>query len=154
MDNRNNPDDARELIHRELNKKKKQDIKEQYDMTVFEDSDLPAHVEGQFLDYITEFERQWESAKQLPLRDFVGNPSPPPLAALSPTEVSRELTKILDTFAEHNVNVDFLTDVTEAEAYRFITEELLDEEVDDIRIPGMNLNFIYEEFYPELNELG
>ena len=32
--------------------------------------------------------------------------------------------------------------------YRFITQELLDEEIDDIQIPGMVSHFVYEEFHP------
>jgi hypothetical protein len=34
------------------------------------------------------------------------------------------------------------------EKYRFVTEELLDEMMDHIHIPGMISHFIYEEFHP------
>lgn len=43
-------------------------------------------------------------------------------------------------------------DTDEREAYRFITEELLDEEIDDIQIPGMVTHFVYEEFHPNDRE--
>jgi len=32
--------------------------------------------------------------------------------------------------------------------YRFITEELFKEELDDIKIEGMTHHYIYEEFHP------
>jgi hypothetical protein len=44
--------------------------------------------------------------------------------------------------------VDFINEVDDREAYRFITEELLDEMMDDIRIPEMYSHFTYEEFHP------
>ena len=48
----------------------------------------------------------------------------------------------------YNIVIDFLHDIADREAYMFITEELLDETMDDIRIPGMYSHFIYEEFHP------
>lgn len=50
--------------------------------------------------------------------------------------------------------LDFLCDVDDAEAYRFITEELMDEEIDDIRIEGLRHCFIYEEFHPNTDIVG
>src|SRR5690606_22942096 len=32
--------------------------------------------------------------------------------------------------------------------YRFITEELVEHQMDDMRIPGMTLHYAYEEFHP------
>ena len=43
--------------------------------------------------------------------------------------------------AEHGIVVDFMGDWDDLAAYRFITEELLDEEMDDIRIEGMFTHF-------------
>ena len=150
MNNKTNPDDARELIHQELNKKKKQDLKERHDINMLRDSDLPAHIQGEVLDNVAEFERQWENAQMIPLRQYLGNPKPPPVAALSPKEITHALDQILELMAKHQVQIDFLTDVAEAEKYRFVVEELLDEKMNNIRIRGMSMNFIYEEFYSEL----
>jgi hypothetical protein len=43
----------------------------------------------------------------------------------------------------HGVAVDFLGEVDDIEAYRYLSGELLDEEMDDIRIPGMTSHFDY-----------
>jgi hypothetical protein len=32
--------------------------------------------------------------------------------------------------------------------YRFLVTELLEEMMDDIRIPGMTHNFLYDDFHP------
>ncbi len=148
MDNPDN--DFQDRIQRIMNEYKREELADKYGANFSEGSnpDLPPEIEAQWLNYVEEFERQYENATQIPLRQFVGFPSIRPLADIPTSEVEAELDRLLDLLAEHSVYVDFLNDVEVEEAYRFISEELLDEEIDDMRIPGMNLNFIYEEFHP------
>lgn len=40
---------------------------------------------------------------------------------------------MLDLLAENGVGVDFLGDFDDIAAYRYLTKELLDEEIDDLR---------------------
>jgi len=147
-------DDFQDRIQRILNEKKREELSEKYgaEFSLEDDSDLPPEVEAQWLDNIEEFERQFENATRIPLREFVGAPSPRPLADIPSAGLETELNQLLDLLAEHEIFVDFLHDIETAEAYRFITEELLDEEVDNIRIPGMQSHFIYEEFHPNDKE--
>jgi hypothetical protein len=109
---------------------------------------MSPQVEGEWLDYITEFERQFEHAKQIPVRERIGSPAVKPIAQIPDVDLAAELDHILDLLGEHNIVIDFLHEQSEREMYRFITEELLDEMTDDIRIPGMISHFIYEEFHP------
>jgi hypothetical protein len=44
--------------------------------------------------------------------------------------------------------LETIAEVPEAELYRFITEELFLEEVNDVYVEGLTSVFIYEEFYP------
>jgi len=46
------------------------------------------------------------------------------------------------------VGVATIYEVDERAFYRFLTEDLMQEEIDDFRIKGMMHNFIYEDFYP------
>ncbi len=142
-------DDEQDRIQRILNEKKRKELEEQYGM-IFSDEeiDLPPDVEGEWLDYIAEFERQFENAERIPIRDFIGNPPIKPLAEIPDEDLESELEALLDLLLENGIHVDFLMDVEDDEAYRFITEELLDEEMDNIRIEGMIHGFIYEEFHP------
>jgi hypothetical protein len=48
----------------------------------------------------------------------------------------------------HGIVVDCVAEVTMEGLYSFITTELINEEVDDVRIEGMNQCFIYEDFHP------
>ncbi len=59
------------------------------------------------------------------------------------TQLGEAVTALLDLLAAHGIAVDFLGDVDESEAYRYLTEELLDEEMDDICIEGMTTHFTY-----------
>ena len=143
-------DDLPERAQRIVNDLKRKELEARYG-AVFsspDESEIPSEVEAQWLENIDEFERQFENAAQITLREFLGSPSVRPLADIPPSELEAELNALLDLLAEQNVVVDFLREVEDAEAYRFITEELFDEEIDDIRVPGMVLHFIYEEFHP------
>lgn len=142
-------DDFQDRIQHILNEKKKEDLREQYGM-LFEghSENMPPQAEGEWLDYITEFERQFENAKQISVRERIGHPDVKPLAQIPESDLAIELDRILDLLGEHNIAIDFLHEQSDREMYRFITEELLDEMTDDIRIPGMVSHFIYEEFHP------
>lgn len=141
--------DFQDRIQRILNEKKKEDLREQYGMLLEGHSEnMSPQVEGEWLDYITEFERQFENAKQISVRERIGNPEVKPLAQITDSDLAAELDRILELLAEHNIVIDFLHEQGDREMYRFIAEELMDEMTDDIRIPGMVSHFIYEEFHP------
>lgn len=112
--------------------------------------DLSPNVESQWLNYVEEFERQFEHARRISVREFLGYPKFKLRAEIPSDQLESELDSVLEYLQLHGISVDFLSDVSDEEAYRFITEELLDEEIDDIRIEGMMHCFIYEEFYPNL----
>lgn len=80
--------------------------------------------------------------------DFVENPTYKPVNEISETEIKFELKRILNLLGQKGIGVDTICKVDDRELYRFITEELLLEETDDMMIEGMTHNFIYEEFHP------
>ncbi len=140
-------DEEREL--RLKNQLKKIELTAKYNAEFHEgDSKAPAHIEEQWLDQIEEFEKQFEQNKRTTVRAFIGNPTFKSLSEISSAKLQEEIDHVFDILGSNNINVDFLCDVLPEEVYRFLTEELLDEEMDDIRIEGMNHNYIYEEFHP------
>lgn len=143
--------DAADDVQRQLNAAKRQDLTDKYGAQFFnpeEETDLPPEVEGQWLDYVAAFEQQFENARQVTVREFVGNPVVRPLAEVPAAELETELDHLQNVLAEAEVYVDFIHEIAPAEAYRFIAEELLNETMDEVRIPGMEHHFIYEEFHP------
>ena len=150
--NRENPDDYRYLIQHTEESAKRQRFLQGIDSIFYEDELFLSSIEEEFdeewKDFIEEFDHKRATAKRVLLRDYISNPQVIPLSLLPVTEIESELDRLLDILAEHNVYIDFLGEIESIEAYRFITEELLNEEVEDIHIEGMNQHFIYEEFHP------
>src|SRR6266545_942888 len=109
---------------------------------------MSPQAEGEWLDYITEFERQFENARQISVRERIGNPEVKPLEQIPDSELAIELDHIFALLDQNNIAIDFLHEQGDREMYRFISEELLDEMTDDIQVPGMASHFIYEEFHP------
>ncbi|MBN1310105.1 MAG: hypothetical protein JXB30_01720 [Anaerolineae bacterium] len=144
------PDDFQDRIQRIMNEYKRQELIDKYGGQLSPESnpDLPPEVEAQWLDQIDEFERQFENADRITVNDFIGSPGIRPVDDIAPIDMEAALDGLLDILGENGIYIDFLHDIDAAEAYRFITEELLQEEIDDIRIPGLQQHFIYEEFHP------
>ncbi len=107
-----------------------------------------ARAAEEMFEQMEEWEKSMEQAACVPLRQLIGDPTVQPLSALEPAQVEAELQKILDLMAKHRIFIDFINEVAVDEAYRFVVEELLNEEVVDMRMGLMNMRFIYEEFYP------
>ena len=141
-------DDFQDRIQRILNEKKKDELRENYGMQMENADGLSPQAEGEWLDYIAEFERQFENARRITIRERIGNPVVKSLTEIPESELETELDNLLELLAENNIAIDFLHEIEDREAYLFLTEELLDETTDDIYIPGMISHFIYEEFHP------
>ena len=112
------------------------------------ENDLLPEIESQFLDHIMTFENAYQSAKCIKLFDFLEQPTFRKVDALTDAEVSEELDRIMQLMIQKMVSLDTICEVDDRELYRFITEELFQEEKDDLQIPGMITHYIYEEFHP------
>lgn len=127
---------------------KKKELEEKYGAHFSEFSELPPEMENQWLNSIDEFEKQFDNAKRTTVWEYMGKPSFKTKDELKPHEISKELERLYELMDEKGISLSTLCDVEDAELYRFITEELFQEEMDDIRIPGMMSCFTYEEFHP------
>jgi hypothetical protein len=142
-------DNHQDEIQRALNDAKKQKLEERYGGRFSSTGpDLPPEIEAEWLDNIEEFERQFEQAGQTTVGKYIGDPVLKRSDEIVPEELDDELGRLMEILASNNVEVHFDGSVSTVERYRFITEELLKEEMDDIRVEGMTQHFIYEEFHP------
>jgi hypothetical protein len=137
-------DEMRRRIQEALSQAKRDKLRNKYGME-FEarDSRLSPEAESEWLDHVLEFERQFEQAKVITVRERIGDPPIQSLSDLPLYAVGEAVTTLLELLVAHGIAVDFLGDVDELEAYRYLTEELLDEEMDDIRVEGMMTHFTY-----------
>jgi hypothetical protein len=112
------------------------------------DEALDPALESEWLNYMEEFERQFENAQRIPLRKYLGNPVVKPSAEVSDEALEAELDAFYDLLTDNNVALDCICEVPDRELYRFIVEEFLNEEIDDIRIPGSICHYTYEDYHP------
>ncbi len=156
MDNQNGNEDENQEELRQENELKKLKLRAEFGAKFMDDdkenSDIPAEVESQFLDYVQKFEEAVARKEVKKVKEVLGNPSFKKLEELSDTQLSDELDKILEFLSLHNLKLDVIYEVEDREIYRFITEELMGVEIDIIDVPGMNTCFIYEEFHPNHEE--
>lgn len=113
--------------------------------------EIPADVENKFLKQISRFHKMQENATMVPVYKFIGEPEYNHVNDLSETEIKRELKKLLKLLHKNQVVVEVLSEITPKEFYRFITEELFKQQVQDIKIKGWMTQFIYEDFHPNDN---
>lgn len=140
---------SEDRIQRALNESRKRELQEKYGADFPEgESRISPGLEDQFLRHVEEFEQQYQHASRVTVRQFVGNPSFKPIREIPAGQLDEAVRSVRAHLAEHHVVVDFLCEVPAEEQYRFITEELLEEDTDDIRMEGCNHHFIYEEFHP------
>lgn len=135
-------DEMRRRIQESLIQAKREQLRDEFEMQ-FDHMDgcLLPEAQNEWLDYILNFERQFENAPRITVRERIGNPTIQPVAEIPLYALEEAVNNLLDLLAEHGVAVDFMGEWDDLAAYRFITEELLDEEMDDIRIEGMFSHF-------------
>lgn len=114
----------------------------------FASPDLPRETEGQFLDYIQQWEDQYTKRRLTTVFDMVGKPVFRPISEMPDKEISTALSEAMELLNKHSISVGTLCDVDDKELYRFISEELPKVEIADIRIDGMIHCFTYEDFHP------
>jgi hypothetical protein len=133
------------------NEEKKKQLIEEFGAVyggVFEDCELSPESESKLLDYIRNLENAMQSAKRIKIFDLLEQPAFQKAETLSDAQLYRELDRLIMLMGRKRMRVDTISEVDDRELYRFITEELFQEETDDINVPGMMNSFIYEEFHP------
>jgi len=148
MENQKDPQLTREEDLRAENNLLKLKLTLEYGMQMENSSKLSPDVENQWLKSVYAFEQQYKDAKRIKVYDYIGRPAFRTWNSLAPDEVSKELKRIQVIMAEKEVELGCICEYDDATIYRFITEELFEHEMDDMRIPGMTCHFTYEEFHP------
>jgi len=119
--------------------------------TIKSDSELPARVENDFLNYIMAYEKQAAERKMIKVFDRIERPTHfKPVAEIQDNEIDTAWNE-LDTYL-NKYHIDLAVcspNRSNRELYRFATEELFNYEMNDIFIPGGMTCFTYDEFYPD-----
>lgn len=152
--NNKHSEDLRKFYFDEMNKRIEKELKEKYGMSsVHKSNDDDPEILNEFLNNIKKFEEALEKAEPMKIAQILGNPKIKNEKDLRDDELTEEIDKLLELYAEHKIRIDILEpdDVSEREFYRFLSEELLEHETDflpGVSGEGMTTNYIYEEFHP------
>lgn len=112
---------------------------------------LPPAVENEFLKHVIAFEKQLEEHKLVKVFEKLGSPRHfLPVDELRSDQLD-QAWKELDWFMKKKgISLDvFSPNIPPKELYRFVTEELFLEDIEDFNLPGMTYCFIYDEFHPD-----
>lgn len=110
--------------------------------------DLGPELLEEWKNYISEFERQFRKYETIKVYHRIGRPDFILAEHLDAPSLSRELKRVVQLMKDHSLCVSTLCPVEDRTLYKFITEELFDYEMEDVRIPGMKTQFCYEAFHP------
>ena len=89
-----------------------------------------------------------DSAPTTTVGKLLGNPSFRDVSEVPGTELEAEVDRILDLLLDHQIEVD-LENCPPAEAYRFLTVEIMAEEIEDPPAPGWGTVFMYGLMHPK-----
>ena len=135
-------DEIRRQIQESLAQSKREQLRDEFGMQ-FEhtDSQLSPEAQNKWLDSVLEFERQFEQVQSITVRKRIGNPSLMPIERIPVDTLEEVVDNLLALLAEHGIAVDFMGEWDAKGMYCFIFDELLEEEMDDVRIEGMFTHF-------------
>jgi hypothetical protein len=115
----------------------------------FSDEEISPELENIFLRQIAAFENAYGQTKPVKIYEFIGSPDFIKEENLDEEEIKVELLNILDLMQQNHINLDLPESYDARLIYSFVTTELFEVQIDDIRIPGMEQYFTYEEFHPD-----
>ncbi|HEY5122886.1 MAG TPA: hypothetical protein VIK14_04045 [Ignavibacteria bacterium] len=116
--------------------------------------EAPEDIEdnSDFIKEVKKFEKTHLHAKLKRVFILLGKPKIKKTEELDSTTLKEEFIKLIALLDEKRIIVHFQNEYPLEEKYRFITEEIFSQQVEDIKDTNLHINFIYEEFHPELDE--
>jgi len=112
-------------------------------------SRISPELENEFLKRVLEFERRFQNVGFVSLAQLIGNPPIKKAEELSDQAIVIELERIRALLHARQIVVSFCRKRDARFQYKFITEELLQQETENMVIPGLIKYFVYEDFHPD-----
>jgi len=123
-------------------------IQAEFGFQFAEESSLNPAIENIWLKQILDYERAMVNSNKITIGEKLGNPVFKSCSELSETDFQMELQFVVEQLNKKNIVIDSVAGASDKELYKFITEELINHEVDSNSPPNMLTCFIYEEFHP------
>jgi len=106
----------------------------------------------EFINDIKRFEMEHLNSKLENVYRLIGKPKLKKASKSDNKLLKEEYAKLISLLDEKRIVVHFQNDYSIEEKYRFITEEIFPQYVEDVSNTNLHINFIYEDFHPVLDE--
>lgn len=112
--------------------------------------ELDEEDDDEFINKVEEFKKGHSKAKMISVYKKIGKPKFTELKKVEPKNLKDELRRLIVALDNFNIIVHSHGDYDDKEKYRFITEEIFKEFVeDDIK---KHITFVYEDYHPEMDD--
>lgn len=112
--------------------------------------ELDEEDDEEFINQVEEFKKGHSKAKMISVYKKIGKPKFTELSKLDPVKLKDELKKLIVALDNYNIIVHSHGEYDNREKYRFITEEIFKEVVEDD--DKKQITFVYEDYHPEMEE--
>jgi len=115
-----------------------------------EDEDI---YESEFFNSIKQFDKKNKKLKLIKVYELIGSPRLLSVKQIKRNALKKEYDKLIELLTLNNIFVHFKNDYSLSEKYSFIVEEIMEQEVENVKDTNLHINFIYEDFHPDLDNI-
>jgi len=112
--------------------------------------ELDEEDDDEFINKVEEFKKGHSKAKMISVYKKIGKPKFTELKKVDPKNLKDELRRLIVALDNFNIIVHSHGDYDDKEKYRFITEEIFKEFVEDDK--KKHITFVYEDYHPEMDD--
>ena len=112
--------------------------------------ELDEEDDDEFLNKVEEFKKGHTKVKMISVYKKIGKPKFTELKKLDPKILKDELRRLIVALDNYNIIVHSHGEYDDKEKYRFITEEIFKEFVEDDK--KKHITFVYEDYHPEMDD--
>ncbi len=115
--------------------------------------DIDPALENIFLNNIIQFEKQFSEKKFIRVFDKLGKPPTKPVALIDEQEIEEEWESLNKMMLKNGIQLNAASkEISARELYRFSTEILFNNEIEEFDIPNLVSCFLYEDFFDDDDE--
>lgn len=111
--------------------------------------ELDEEDDEEFIQQVEEFKKVHTKSKMISVYQKIGKPKFTELKKLDPKKLKDELRRLIVALDVQNIIVHSHGEPDDREKYRFITEEIFKEVVEDDK---KHITFVYEDYHPEMED--
>ena len=112
--------------------------------------ELDEEDDDEFINKVEEFKKGHTKVKMISVYKKIGKPKFTELKKIDPKVLKDELRRLIVALDNFNIIVHSHGEYDDKEKYRFITEEIFKEFVEDDK--KKQITFVYEDYHPEMDD--